>query len=70
MSPVNYIILILLCLPVLIAIDLNRLKLALIFWTLLLVPFVIVTFLPQWRSLADLKWVIWLAQFYWLKKHL
>jgi len=68
MSPIQYALLIFLCVPVFIAIDQNRLKLALVFWGLLMLPLLGSALLPesQWRS--EIKWLICFAELYWLRQ--
>lgn len=68
MSPIQYGLIIFFCIPVFIAIDQNRLYLALVFWTLLMLPLALTALLPELQLRSELKWVVWLVELYWLRK--
>jgi hypothetical protein len=68
MSPIQYALVILLCVPVFIAIDQNRLILALIFLVLLILPSVVSAFLLELQLRSELKWIVCFSELYWLGK--
>jgi hypothetical protein len=67
MSAVEYLLVFFISLPVIIAIDLDRLMLAFSFFLLLQLPVIIVYLIPDISFIIDFKWLIFSAQLYYLK---
>ena len=67
MSAVEYLLVFFVSLPVIIAIDLDRLMLAFSFFLLLQLPVIIVYLIPDLSFIIDFKWLIFSAQLYYLK---
>ena len=68
MSPIQYSLIILLCIPVFIAIDQHRIFLGLIFWGLLMLPLALTALLPELQLRSELQWLVCLGELYWLRK--
>jgi hypothetical protein len=68
MSPFEYFLIILFCLPVFVALDKNMLKLALILSAILLLFVMLVALLPNLDWLFKFKWIVWFGELYFLRR--
>jgi len=68
MSPLDYALIIVLCIPIFIALDQGRLKLAFLFWFFLMLFLMLTAFLPTLELPSELKWLVWLVEFYFIRR--
>jgi hypothetical protein len=61
MTSFNYISAFLICLPILIAIDKNKIRLAFVFWVILQLSILFAYLLPDVHLLAQIKYLIFLV---------
>lgn len=66
MNNLDYLILIFYCLPVLILLDRDRLKLAFIFLIFLMLPVVVAYSFPGTKWLFELRWILWFIELFYL----
>jgi hypothetical protein len=66
MSPIKYIQIIIICLPVFIALDKRSLKLAFGLWLILMFPLLLAALLPEVKWISGLQWIFSTAELYWL----
>jgi hypothetical protein len=66
MNNLEYVISIIYCLPVLILLDQDRLKLALIFWIFLMFPIGVVYSFPENKWLFDSRWILWFIELFYI----